>query len=385
MAERFPGDGLLLAVADGMGGHAAGEVASALAVQTLLKAIQAGESLEDAVRLANWQVHKKAQDPNRHGMGTTLTVMYLRDDLFHLANVGDSRAYRVSRRGIRQLTEDHSFVAEAMKRGQPEEAAMASPWKDALTRSIGTDEDVEVDVFGPFPVEDDTAILICSDGLYKTLGRVEIWKIFMASEDLHEAARTLVSTAYENGSDDNITVAIAEFGSFPRRQAGKGPAPAVKVPMEERRGQREIRSKEMAGGSVVRGESEGGTGGRPGKEERPGGRPETKVPTGRRVGAEERREERVGPGEQTGAPTRVPERAERGIGGKSAKGGEMADNARDLGSTLRRQAVAPWELGSDGSPRIVGGPKRKPGLARSILFVSTVAVVVALAALWYFR
>lgn len=367
LAERFPDDGLLLAVADGMGGHAAGEVASALAIETLLKAIRAGEGLEDGVRLANWQVHKKAQDPHRQGMGTTLTVMYLKDDRYRLANVGDSRAYRLSRRGIRQLTEDHSFVFEAMKRGQPEAVALDSPWKDALTRSIGTDEEVEVDVFGPFPVEDDTAVLLCSDGLYKTLERGEIWKIFMASADLHEAAQELATTAFERGSDDNITVAIAEFGAFPRRQAGSGPRPRGWSAAEERRGREDFRPILEEEVEVIGwGEEVGETAGveeNAAKKSSAGG-----------TGAVDRGENRTG----TDRP------AEGGIGGRNPMKAEMAANAHELGLTGRRRAVAPWELNASGQPKIVGGPKPTRRVARSLLFVSTVVVVVALAALLYF-
>ena len=261
MAEAYPEDGLLLAVADGMGGHAAGEVASALALETLLKALQAGESLEKAAQMANWRVHKKAQDPGLFGMGTTLTALHLVEDRFHIVNVGDSRAYRLSRRGIRQLTDDHSFVAEAMKRGQSEDAAMASPWKDALTRSIGGEEEVEVDVFGPFPVENDTAILICSDGLYKTLRGGEMRRIFLASESPEDAAEALVSAAYAKGSDDNITVAILEFGQFQRRRSeeeGQGKHPPHDM---ERRGAQDVQIEvqeavEPGGGPAGKGEVE---------------------------------------------------------------------------------------------------------------------------------
>jgi len=220
LAQRLPKEGLLLAVADGMGGHAAGEVASALALETLLGAIEAGKGLREAVLLANAQVHRKAQDPGHYGMGTTLTVMLLKDGQVHLANVGDSRGYFLSGEGIGQITEDHSFLAEAVRRGQPEEMAMASQWKDALTRSIGTAEEVEVDLFGPFPAEENTAVLLCSDGLYKALGDSDLREIFMSSGDPGTAAQALVSAAFERGSDDNITAAIAEFGEVPR---GKHP------------------------------------------------------------------------------------------------------------------------------------------------------------------
>lgn len=219
LAETMVDGRTLIAVADGMGGHAAGEVASALALETVTAAIAEGQPLGDAFRLANSRVHDMASEPGKQGMGTTLVAVLTDGDAFSVANVGDSRVYLISGEGIRRLTEDHSFVAEAMRRGQTEEEAMATPWRDALTRSIGTDAEVEVDVFGPFPVEADSAFLICSDGLYKTLSDEEIRDLFAKSRGARGAAQTLVSAALDNGSDDNISVAIAEYGTVPRHTA----------------------------------------------------------------------------------------------------------------------------------------------------------------------
>jgi protein phosphatase len=230
----LPDGRLLLAVADGMGGHAAGEVASALAIQVLREAVAAGKDLESAVTLANERVHQMARsEPGKHGMGTTLVTVLSDGEHFHVANVGDSRAYLVTSHGVRQLTEDHSFLAEAMRRGQSEEEARSSPWKDALTRSIGTNDDVEVDVFGPFPIEGDLALVICSDGLYKTLGNEELRSLFADSTDAHDAAKRLVAAAYDAGSDDNITVVVAESGRVPRDDAAGEGTPARTLKMEE--------------------------------------------------------------------------------------------------------------------------------------------------------
>jgi len=209
----------LVAVADGMGGHAAGEVASALALETLSAAITEGKPLEDAFRLANARVHEMASEPGKQGMGTTLVAVLVDGREYLVANVGDSRVYLVSSDGIERLTEDHSFVAEAMKRGQSEEEAMATPWRDALTRSIGTDDEVEVDVTGPFTLKDDSAFLICSDGLYKTLSDEELQDLFAKSVSPRGAAQSLVTAAFDGGSDDNISVAIAEYGEVPRLTA----------------------------------------------------------------------------------------------------------------------------------------------------------------------
>lgn len=207
---------VLVAVADGMGGHAAGEVASGLALETLHQALEDGITLDHAFELANRRVHEKARDPGKRGMGTTLTAALVDDGEFMIANVGDSRGYLLSGKEIRQVTEDHSFVAEAMKRGQSKKQAMATPYRDALTRSIGTDPSVQVDVFGPFPVKDDTALLVCSDGLYKTLTDADVRRIYLESGSPRGAARTLVATALERGSDDNISVAVAEYGEVSR-------------------------------------------------------------------------------------------------------------------------------------------------------------------------
>lgn len=212
---------VLVAVADGMGGHAAGEVASALALRTLQDALAAGTELGDAFRLANERVHQMATEPGKQGMGTTMVAVVVDDAQFRVANVGDSRIYLISASGIRQLTDDHSFVAEAMKRGQSKAEAMATPWRDALTRSIGTDEEVEVDVFGPFPLEGDSAFIVCSDGLYKTLSDDDLRDLFVQSGGPRGAAQAMVTAAFDGGSDDNISVAIAEYGQVPRDAAPK--------------------------------------------------------------------------------------------------------------------------------------------------------------------
>jgi protein phosphatase len=206
----------LVAVADGMGGHAAGEVASALALQTLQDALAEGKELGDAFRLANERVNQMAREPGKQGMGTTMVAVLVEGSQFRVANVGDSRVYLISAKGIKQLTDDHSFVAEAMKRGQSRAEAMATPWRDALTRSIGTEEEVDVDVFGPFPLESDSAFVICSDGLYKTLGDDDLRDLFVRSGGPRGAAQAMVSAAFDGGSDDNISVVIAEYGQVPR-------------------------------------------------------------------------------------------------------------------------------------------------------------------------
>lgn len=215
-AETLEDGRLLVAVADGMGGHAAGEVASALALETLTEAVREGSALDDAFRLANARVNEKARDPDKQGMGTTLVAVLVDDGLYEVANVGDSRGYLLSSEGIRQLTCDHSFASEALRRGQPEAEVMASKWKDALTRCIGIDPEVDVDVFGPFTVQTRTALLLCSDGLYKALSDAELRTVFGRSNGPEGAVQALAAAAWEGGSDDNISVVLVEFDRIAR-------------------------------------------------------------------------------------------------------------------------------------------------------------------------
>lgn len=233
LARRLSDGRTLVAVADGMGGHAAGEVASALAMDTLLAQMEEGRPLDEAFQRANREVHIQGKEPGRHGMGTTLVAAVLDDETFQVANVGDSRAYLIFGDGIRQLTRDHSFVAEAVRKGEPEERARESLWKDALTRSIGNSPEVEVDGFGPFPLKQNTAILLCSDGLYKTLTEADLHQLYLESSDPREACEFLVSSAYARGSDDNITVAAAEIGEIPRGRFFEIPTPEAQAPEAE--------------------------------------------------------------------------------------------------------------------------------------------------------
>lgn len=216
LVEQLPDGRMLLAVADGMGGHAAGEVASALALDALHEEVRGGATLEGAFLRANACVNEEARDPARQGMGTTLVAALVDDGRFEVANVGDSRSYLVSPEGIRQLTRDHSFAAEAIERGRAEADIMASKWRDALTRCIGVGSQVDVDVFGPFTVQTRTALVLCSDGLYKALTDGELRTVFGRSEGAEGAAHDLASAAYQSGSDDNISVVVAEFGEVPR-------------------------------------------------------------------------------------------------------------------------------------------------------------------------
>ena len=204
----------VVAVADGMGGHRSGEVASALALEVLARELMAGARLQDAMLAANAEVFAQAnRDPDCAGMGTTLIALLRMEAVYQIANVGDSRAYRVDRHGIRQISRDHSFAEEAASASLMDAEEIArSPWRNALTRSVGTQESVEVDMYGPFEIAGRPhTVLLCSDGLYRGLSDEAAWHHLMAAPDPGTGARSLVDLALRHGSDDNISAAVVEF------------------------------------------------------------------------------------------------------------------------------------------------------------------------------
>lgn len=211
---RLPDGRHLVAVADGMGGHSSGEVASSLALEVLVDELRAGARLLEAVQSANAAVFEEAaRDASRAGMGTTLIALLRTDAVYEIANVGDSRAYRLDPRGIARLTKDHSFAEEAASKALmgPDEIAR-SPWRNALTRSIGTQESVEVDLFGPFEIAGRPhTVMLCSDGLYRSLSDDAAWHHLIGAPDPTTGARILIDLALRHGSDDNISVAVVAF------------------------------------------------------------------------------------------------------------------------------------------------------------------------------
>ena len=208
----------LFAVADGMGGHAAGEVASGIAVQLLgdtFSADRTAGGLADAVRAANRAVWERAQQqPDLRGMGTTLTAVALVEDdgqdVLAVVNVGDSRAYRLQQGELEQLTEDHSLVEELVRSGRlSAEEAQVHPQKHVLTRVLGVDPDVEVDCFRIIPYEGDR-FLLASDGLFNEVDDRTIASVLRRTEDPDAAAAELVELAKGNGGSDNITVVVVD-------------------------------------------------------------------------------------------------------------------------------------------------------------------------------
>ncbi len=205
-------DTRLYAVADGMGGHRAGEVASATAIDALQAAFAGGAPLDQAVGKANAAVFEKASaNLDMRGMGTTLTAVALVDEHHALlGHVGDSRAYLMRGGGVIQITEDHSLVEQLVREGRlsPEEAAV-HPQKAIITRALGIDPEVEVDLY-PVDLRPGDRLLLCSDGLTNMVADTAISGVLRRQTDPQKAAEQLVDMANEAGGDDNITVVVID-------------------------------------------------------------------------------------------------------------------------------------------------------------------------------
>lgn len=202
----------LLAVADGMGGHRGGEVASAAALEALRIAFVAGAPIAEAVGVANDAVHEQSvTDPNLRGMGTTLTAGAF-DDEGHLviAHVGDSRAYLVRDGLLERVTTDHSLVEELIQAGELTQAeAETDPRRSMITRALGLEPGVTVDVIH-VDLRDGDRLLLCSDGLTTMVGAEEITRCLADEPDAATAAENLVVAANSAGGVDNITVIVID-------------------------------------------------------------------------------------------------------------------------------------------------------------------------------
>ncbi|MFM8611615.1 MAG: Stp1/IreP family PP2C-type Ser/Thr phosphatase [Actinomycetota bacterium] len=203
----------VFAVADGMGGARAGEVASAMAVAALYGFAGGADGLVAALEDVNDRIHAAAQaDGSLAGMGTTATAALVTRDELVIAHVGDSRAYLLRDGRLRQVTDDHSLVAELIRRGAltPAEAER-HPQRSVITRALGAEPDVEVDVVRLVPQAGDV-LLLCSDGLTGMVGDGEIGRIVGEPGPLPERARELVQAANGAGGEDNVTVVLVRIG-----------------------------------------------------------------------------------------------------------------------------------------------------------------------------
>ncbi len=223
----------LYVVADGMGGHVGGEFASQIAVTTIEEVIQnvevdpeatrpdwaalgsnvaiSGEKLKYAIRLAGKRIFDRTNDePELRGMGTTTVAMLFDHNRVFLAHVGDSRAYLVRGTTVAQVTEDHSLVNEQIRLGLiTKDAARNHKLKNIITRSVGYQEDVEIDTIVR-PVEKGDRFILCSDGLSNLVEEHEILEVVGAAIPTEQAAQKLIDLANNRGGDDNITLIIAQ-------------------------------------------------------------------------------------------------------------------------------------------------------------------------------
>ncbi len=204
----------LFVVADGMGGHAGGEVASAIAVEAIEEALTEREGdlasrAADAIRRANESIRDAARRDRRlAGMGTTATVLVLDHGAYHIAHVGDSRAYLLRDDTLRRITVDHTWVQEQVEKGVLNEfEAREHPYSSVLTRALGTESGVDVDVYdGAY--EPGELFLLCSDGLTAVLTDDDIADLLQAPGPIDARADALIEAANAGGGPDNITVVL---------------------------------------------------------------------------------------------------------------------------------------------------------------------------------
>jgi len=207
----------LFIVADGMGGHKAGEYASKTAVETIVECIRDNDSglmvgtIKKAIGEANKKILKEAIiDMEKEGMGTTIVAATIKGDKLIAANVGDSRLYVVNENSITQITADHSLVEELIRSGRlGRNEARNHPDKNKITRAVGVFPKVDVDFFETKVAPGDT-ILLCTDGLTNMVEDEEIKRIILGQRDIVEKTESLVKAANRNGGTDNITVLLIE-------------------------------------------------------------------------------------------------------------------------------------------------------------------------------
>lgn len=206
----------LFIVADGMGGHKAGDYASAYTVKAIEREVELCEHtapiriLREAISAANKEIYAKAStEEDYQGMGTTTVAATVSDDVLYVANVGDSRLYLIDK-GITQVTKDHSLVAEMVRVGTiAADEARLHPDKNIITRAIGAASEVEIDFF-EVELKPGDIILMCTDGLTNMVEDDEICRIVRSSRDVAQIAEELIKMANHNGGKDNIGVVIIE-------------------------------------------------------------------------------------------------------------------------------------------------------------------------------
>lgn len=216
-------DGDYLAIiADGMGGHRAGDVASEMTLMELKNKWETTSVVTSAEKAEKWLNHHILEvnellfnharnNSECDGMGTTIVAAVSTEHFVTVANIGDSRCYLLNETGFKQVTEDHSLVNELVRFGQiSKEDAEHHPRKNVLLRALGTEKNVEMDI-KTIVFEEGDCLLLCSDGLSNKVSEKEMMEILASDNDLEQKAATLVSLANMYGGEDNITLAIVEF------------------------------------------------------------------------------------------------------------------------------------------------------------------------------
>lgn len=216
--DAFLATGKIFAVADGMGGHLAGEIASTTALEIFKEQVERARGsanknlIAESIQKANQAVYQKAiGEPEQRGMGTTLTAMILKNQKYLIGHIGDSRAYLLRKDKLRRLTEDHALIAEMVREGKISlEEAARHPLRSVLTRALGVEPKIEVDLV----VQDQMAgdkILLCTDGLNIMVGDEQIERIIAQKANPQDICEKLIRAANAEGGPDNITVVLVEF------------------------------------------------------------------------------------------------------------------------------------------------------------------------------
>jgi PPM family protein phosphatase len=242
--DSYYAGSIVFAVADGLGGHRAGEVASSIAIEPISaleqgSAEHAASALVEAVREANREIYERARhDTELRGMATTLTALAFHDGTAHLAHVGDSRCYLIREDRIVQLSQDHTLVERMRQEGKlTTEQAEMHPQRSVVTRALGAEPDVDVDETQWTLMQGDL-LLLCSDGLTSVVDDEEIRDIVRSTEDLDELCRELINEANARGGPDNITVVTV-------RVEGDEQQAVAATPAERRRREKAPRRRRM--------------------------------------------------------------------------------------------------------------------------------------------
>ncbi len=248
----------LVAVCDGMGGHAGGQIASQLAIDVITKQIETppadNNQVETWIRdtihtIQRHMKEKSAEDPNLKEMGTTLALGIVTDQSLWIANIGDSRVYQIEEKGAIQRTRDHTAIQDAIDRGlytldQVRDDAGLHYMASALLQCLGPESNIKADI-NEIPLFGGECFLFCSDGLTGSVvdflvSPYEIWKYTTATPDLQTAAENLTRLAYQNGSSDNITVVLLEIGDLTRREESIPVLPSIEALQQRNTAERNV-------------------------------------------------------------------------------------------------------------------------------------------------